>query len=356
MIYRNYVGREVLLATLLVLGAFMVLFAFFDLMGELGKLGEGGYKLYQAIVYVVLIQPGRIYELMPICVLIGTLYALSNLARHSEINVLRVSGVSGNQLLTTLLRVGLWLVIATFLLGEFVVAPAEQKAQEWRVKAMSGTITQGLQSGVWVKDEKTFANISALRPDGHLESVRIYQFKPDMTLDRVSYAKTATFEPPNSWMLHNVSETVLTGQRVQQMDVADKAWVSAITPSVLQVLLVRPHLMSVYELYTYIQHLKRNGLGSDTYVIAAWKKLFYPLSILVMMALALPFAYRHDRVGGVSLRIFAGVMIGALFYMLNGLVASLGQINNWSPFVTAAMPMILFMAAAIAMLRHAEKR
>ncbi len=89
MIYRKYVGREVLLATLLILGAFMVLFAFFDLMGELGKLGEGGYKLYQAIVYVALIQPGRIYELMPICVLIGTLYALSNLARHSEINVLR---------------------------------------------------------------------------------------------------------------------------------------------------------------------------------------------------------------------------------------------------------------------------
>lgn len=171
MIYRKYVGREVLLATALILGAFMVLFAFFDLMGELGKLGEGGYKLYQAIVYVVLIQPGRIYELMPICVLIGTLYALSNLARHSEINVLRVSGVSSTQLLLTLMRVGLWLVLLTFLLGEFVVAPAEQKAQEWRVKAMSGTITQGLQSGVWVKDEKTFANISALRPDGRLESV-----------------------------------------------------------------------------------------------------------------------------------------------------------------------------------------
>ena len=356
MIYRKYVGREVLLATLLILGAFMVLFAFFDLMGELSKLGEGGYKLYQAIVYVALIQPGRIYELMPICVLIGTLYALSNLARHSEINVLRVSGVSSTQLLTTLMRVGFGLVLVTFLLGEFVVAPAEQKAQEWRVKAMSGTITQGLQSGVWVKDEKTFANINALRPDGRLESVRIYQFRKDMTLDRVSYAKTATFQAPDTWVLHDVSETVLEGQRVRQLQLPEKAWPSAITPEVLQVLLVRPHLMSIYELYTYIQHLKRNGLGSETYVIAIWKKVFYPLSILVMMALALPFAYRHDRVGGVSLRIFAGVMIGALFYMLNGLVSSLGAINNWSPFVTAAMPMILFMGAAIALLKRAEKR
>ena len=356
MIYRKYVGREVLLATALILGAFRVLFAFFDLMGELGKLGEGGYKLYQAIVYVLLIQPGRIYELMPICVLIGTLYALSNLARHSEINVLRVSGVSSTQLLTTLMRVGLWLVLATFLLGEFVVAPAEQKAQEWRVKAMSGTITQGLQSGVWVKDEKTFANINALRPDGRLESIRIYQFKPDMTLDRVSYAKTATFEPPNVWLLNDVSETVLEGQRVRQVQIANKPWTSAITPEVLQVLLVRPHLLSVYELYTYVQHLKRNALSGDTYIIAIWKKVFYPLSILVMMALALPFAYRHDRVGGVSLRIFAGVMIGALFYMLNGLVSSLGAINNWSPFITAAMPMILFMGAAIALLKRAEKR
>ncbi|MGV0999008.1 MAG: LPS export ABC transporter permease LptG [Fluviibacter sp.] len=356
MIYRKYVGREVLLATLLILGAFMVLFAFFDLMGELGKLGEGGYKLFQAIVYVVLIQPGRIYELMPICVLIGTLYALSNLARHSEINVLRVSGVSSNQLLMTLMRVGLLLVVFTFVLGEFVVAPAEQKAQEWRVKAMSGTITQGLQSGVWVKDDKTFANINALRADGHLESVRIYQFKNDMTLDRVSYAKTATFEAPDVWMLGDVSETVLEGQRVKQIQLPSKAWKTAITPEVLQVLLVRPHLMSVYELTMYVQHLKRNGLSTDAYIIATWKKVFYPLSILVMMALALPFAYRHDRVGGVSLRIFAGVMIGAMFYMLNGLVSSLGAINSWSPFVTAAMPMILFMGAAIALLKRAEKR
>ncbi|WVH10079.1 MAG: Lipopolysaccharide export system permease protein LptG [Fluviibacter phosphoraccumulans EoVTN8] len=356
MIYRKYVGREVLMAILLILGAFMVLFAFFDLMGELGKLGEGGYKLYQAIVYVALIQPGRIYELMPICVLIGTLYALSNLARHSEINVLRVSGVPSIQLLTALMRVGLALVLVTFLLGEFVVAPAEQKAQEWRVKAMSGTITQGLQSGVWVKDDKTFANINALRPDSRLESVRIYQFRKDMSLDRVSYAKTATFQAPDTWMLNDVSEAVLEGQRVRQVQLANKAWQSAITPDVLQVLLVRPHLMSIYELSTYIQHLKRNGLSSDTYVIAIWKKVFCPLSILVMMALALPFAYRHDRVGGVSLRIFAGVMIGALFYMLNGLVSSLGAINNWSPFVTAAMPMILFMGAAVTLLKRAEKR
>ena len=221
---------------------------------------------------------------------------------------------------------------------------------------MSGTITQGLQSGVWVKDDKTFANINALRPDGRLESVRIYQFRKDMSLDRVSYAKTATFQAPDTWMLNDVSETVLEGQRVRQVQLATKAWQSAITPDVLQVLLVRPHLMSIYELYTYIQHLKRNGLGSETYVIAIWKKVFYPLSILVMMALALPFAYRHDRVGGVSLRIFAGVMIGALFYMLNGLVSSLGAINNWSPFVTAAMPMILFMGAAVTLLKRAEKR
>jgi lipopolysaccharide export system permease protein len=270
--------------------------------------------------------------------------------------VLRVSGVSSTELLTTLMRVGFWLVLTTFVLGEFIVAPAEQKAQEWRVKAMSGTITQGLQSGVWVKDDKTFANINALRPDGRLESVRIYQFRKDMTLDRVSYAKTATFQAPDTWMLNDVTETLLEGQRVRQVQLPSKAWQSAITPDVLQVLLVRPHLMSIYELYTYIQHLKRNGLGSDTYVIAIWKKVFYPLSILVMMALALPFAYRHDRVGGVSLRIFAGVMIGALFYMLNGLVSSLGAINNWSPFVTAAMPMILFMGAAITLLKRAEKR
>jgi len=75
-----------------------------------------------------------------------------------------------------------------------------------------------------------------------------------------------------------------------------------------------------------------------------------------MVALALPFGYTHNRVGGVSLKIFSGVMLGVLFQMLNGLFSNLGIINSWPPLSSAAAPSILFLMAAMSMLWWVERR
>jgi hypothetical protein len=104
------------------------------------------------------------------------------------------------------------------------------------------------------------------------------------------------------------------------------------------VLLVMPERMSVASLYRYIRHLKDNQVKTQRYEIAMWKKLVYPLAALVMMALALPFAYLQDRMGAVSVKVFAGIMLGITFHMLNGLFSNLGAINSWPPFFSAMTP------------------
>ncbi|MFR0657031.1 LptF/LptG family permease, partial [Pantoea sp. SIMBA_079] len=85
----------------------------------------------------------------------------------------------------------------------------------------------------------------------------------------------------------------------------------------LAALMVSPERMSLIGLVNYTRHLSDNKQKTERYQIALWKKLLYPLAALVMVALALPFGYSHNRVGGVSLKIFAGVMLGILFYALN---------------------------------------
>ena len=71
-VFERYLAREIYMATAMVLGAFLMLFAFFDLIGEIQDLGRGGYQLENVIAFVVLTLPGRVYELSPIAVLIGT--------------------------------------------------------------------------------------------------------------------------------------------------------------------------------------------------------------------------------------------------------------------------------------------
>ena len=114
--------------------------------------------------------------------------------------------------------------------------------------------------------------------------------------------------------------------------------------------------MPFAKLWTYIRHLRDNNQNADRFEIALWKKLIYPFAVLVMMALALPFGFTHDRMGGASARIFMGVMLGVGFHLLNGLFSNLGMINAWTPVLAALTPSLIFLAAAAALLRYVERR
>ncbi len=356
-LYQRYLIRETFAAILLVLLAFLVLFAFFDLIYESRNIGRGAYQFAHALVFIVLSLPGRVYELVPIAVLIGTLYALSTLARHSEITVLRASGLSTRELLLTLFRVAGVLALATFLIGEGIVPFSEKMAQDMRARAMEQVVAQqGFESGLWVKDGHKFVNVRVATPDARLQGIRIYEFDQNAALKSVSEAKEGSFLPSGRWRLKEVVSTVLDGDRARVETYPEIEWQSALNPELLAVLMVAPERMSLYGLINYTRHLSDNRQKTERYEIAIWKKLIYPLAALVMVALALPFGYSHSRMGGVSLKIFAGVMMGVLFHMLNGLFSSLGVINSWLPLASAVAPSAMFMLAAIGMLWWVERR
>jgi lipopolysaccharide export system permease protein len=340
----------------LVLAAFLALFAFFDLVHELQDIGRGEYQLPEAIAYVTLTMPGRVYELFPIAVLIGTLYVLTLLARHSEITVLRASGLSTGALLVALARIGSLFVLLTFLIGEFAVPPAERAAQQLRLRAMGSVVAQDFRSGLWIKDDLAFINVREVLPDTSLRGIRIYQFGSDYQLRAISEAESGQYLPPDRWRLSNVAQTRFDGDRASVATLANLEWRSDLSPDILTVLMVMPDRMSLVNLYQYIRHLAENQQQTQRYEIALWKKLSYPVAALVMMALALPFAYAHDRAGNVSFKVFAGVMMGVTFHMLNGLFSSLGVINSWAPMFAAVTPSALFLLAAAAMIWWVERR
>lgn len=355
-VYERHLAREIYSATLLVLAAFLVLFAFFDLIHEMEDVGKGTYQLQHAVGYVALTLPGRAYEIFPIAVLIGALYALTLLARHSEITVLRASGLPTTDLLLTLAKIGSAFIVLTFVFGEFIAPPAERAAQQLRLTAMSKLVGQEFRSGLWVKDGLSFINVRDVLPDASLRGVRVYSFDEKYHLRSISEAEKGSFVPPGHWQLSNVVQTLLDGDGAQVSRQAELVWQSALNPDILSVLLVVPERMSLVNLYQYIRHLSENQQKTQRYEIALWKKLIYPLATLVMMALALPFAYAHDRMGAVSLKVFAGVMLGILFHMLNGLFSHLGVINSWQPLLAAVTPSIMFLLAAAGMLWWVERR
>jgi lipopolysaccharide export system permease protein len=355
-VLKRYLFAEITGATLLVFAALLMLFAFLDMIHELGDLGRGAYRLPTVIAYVLLSIPGHIYELCPIAVLIGTLFALAQLVANSEYTVMRVSGVSTWRLAFTLVQIGLLFSFITFGFGEFVSPPAEQMAQQLRAKAITGIVAQEFRSGLWVRDEHNFVNVAQVLPDAVLLGLKIYEFDADHRLRAISLAARAEYEDHNRWRLHDVVQTSFENDQTITSHIAEAGWRSVLEPSLLSVLLVVPEQMSAWYLYSYIQHLRENRQQALRHEIAFWNKLIYPFAVLVMMVLALPFAYYQQRVGQIGTKIFAGIMLGISFHMLGRLFTYLGLLKDWPAFSSAITPTLLFLALAMAMLWYGERR
>jgi lipopolysaccharide export system permease protein len=352
----RYFARQIYAAVGFVLLGFLSLFAFFDLIKELGDLGSGDYQLRQVFTFVLLTLPGHAYELFPIAVLIGTLYVLAQLASNSEYTVMRGSGLSPARAALSLGKIGLAFVALTFVIGEWMAPYAEEAAQKVKLRAMSALIGQDLHSGLWFKDEGSFINVREARHSSALSGVRIFEFDSNYRLRQMTTAERAEYRGRGRWALLEVVQTQFTPEGPRTVRTPEREWRSAVSPDMLDALIVKPERMSAWALHKYIQHLAGNRQKTELHEIALWKKLLYPLAALVMMALALPFAYMSGRSGAVGLKVFLGIMLGIFFHMLNSLISHIGLLQNWSPFSAAAVPSAAFLAAAMLMMWWVERR
>lgn len=352
----RYLAHEILGGTLLVFSALIVLFAFFDLIHELGDLGKGNYGLLQVSAYVLLTVPGHVYELFPIAALIGTLYALVQLAHNSELTVMRVSGFSTPRIGLSLLRIGLLFVLVNFVVGEFVAPYSERVATQLRARAMSSVVAQEFKSGLWMKDGSSFVNVREVLPDSTLVGIKIYDFDPSYKLRTISYASEGKHIRDSSWSLSDVEQTHFEGSSVRVTRLPQAYWNSVLNPDMLSVLLVVPEQMSAWNLYFYVRHLHENKQKTSRYEIALWSKFIYPMAVLVMMLLAVPFALYQPRAGGIGGKVFGGIMLGLTFHLLNRVFANLGLLQDWPPFFAAIFPTAFFLAVAVGMMAWMERR
>lgn len=381
-VLQRYFVSEIIKAVLFVLMAFLALFAFFDLVGEMNLLGRGGYKLQHAFVYILLNMPGYVYELMPVAVLIGTVYVLARFAANSEFTIMRASSLSTAQAAWMLIKIGAFFLMVTLAFGELIMPYSSTKAFEYKNRMMQRDMTVKTQfrSGIWSKDAirengqegdvvgSRFMNIEGINSDRSIKGIHLYEFDLEQQLRRVVTAKTGRYAGNHEWELFEVTQETLTPPKkpnearfpasAPELKIENKSamrLVSDLTPDILSVLAIDSTRMSAYDLFIFNRHLEASSQDAAAYKIAFWKKIVYPFSVFVMMGLALPFAYLHFRSGGISVKIFTGIMIGISFMLLNSLFSHIGLLNSWPAFLTAVLPSTLFLCLAFVALWWVER-
>ena len=352
----RYLSGQVLVASGFVLLALMVLFAFFDVLQELGSLGRNNYGLGQVVIVVLLNIPGHLYEILPVAALIGTLFALSRLVGNSEYAVMRVSGLSNWRVAGIFAVIGIVLSMLVLVLGEYAAPWSEQAAQRYKLSATRSVVAQQFRSGLWVKDGSSFINVREVMPDNTLRGVEIYGFNADGRLEWIRAADQARWQNGQSWELQQVVETRFDADGIRADRRERQNWQSVLTPDILSVLLVAPEKMSARTLWRYVAHLKENGQKATRYEFALWSKFISPFVIPIMMLIAIPFAIQGPRTGGTSSKIFIGILVGLGFYLLSRLFGHLGLLNDWPVILVSGLPLLIFLAVALMGIRWVDRR
>lgn len=370
---RRYLAREIYRSCAVVLLALLGLFTFFALVDDLDNVGKQFTML--ALFYLQgLALPTRLYDLLPIGLLIGSILALAGLAQRNELVILRVSGVSGMRLLRMLWLITVPMMAGALLLSEFVTPAAEIRSGEANLQLRGKAGGGRLESGYWFKEPTheggtRIINIKTLLASGQVAGITTYEFEPDLELSTMSTAATGALAD-GKLVLKDVVETHLDETASEALADAkpparpparvtrlpELALDTTLSPERLLARVLTPERMSILTLLDYIDYLHNNQLQADRQVVALWRKAVYPFTLLVMITIAAPISFMQTRRGGVGAKVFVGILLGVGFFMLNQLALNVGMLNRWPPWLTALGPNVAAMLVAFGALSLMEYR
>ena len=350
-ILERYLARAIIGGSLGALGVLVALSAFVLFVGQSDNVGKGSYTIGKAILFVVASMPQQAYEMFPMAVLMGALLSLGQLAAGNELTVIRASGVSVWRLARALGLGALFLAGICLTVGELLAPSAERFALALKSNAMNQRLTLVDRQGVWAKDGDVFVNVRQMRSDAEIGSVYMYQFDEAGRLTRATHARSAV-RTGERWELREVRETLLTPDRSATAGDLTRKWKSILDPDLLDSFIVDYGSLSYLSLSRYAVYLKENRLDASDVEIYLWKRVAMPLDVMLLVMLALPFAFGPLRSTGAGQRMVLGVMIGIAFYAASQTLLHSGTVYGLSPFVTNFLPTtILALATGISLAR-----
>ena len=356
-IIQRYVTINLIWTSFLALSVLVALFSFFSLIDQLGDVGTGNYEVPQVLAYVVLTMPRLAYELFPIAAVVGSMAVLGILAKNSELDVIRTSGVSTFQLITILGKAGIILVLLAIVIGEFVAPASEQEAQHQRSVALTEQIALKTKFGFWARDGDSYINIRKILPGNQVEEIYIYEFDQKDNLRNSIYAKRATYNE-EQWLLEDIEQTVfkageISGEEELTTHEYELAtWDSLLDPEIVNLVVVRPQYLSLWGLYNYIKFLELNSQSTELYEQALWTKIIRPLTIITMIILAIPLVKGNSRFTAIGQRVFIGAAIGIIFHIINQASSHIGVVYKLHPLVSVSAPTFLLIGIIYWLLRE----
>lgn len=343
----RYIIKEILKGTFIALLMLYTLFNLFTLNDELRSRGVGSYDLQHILMYLGLMIPHYVYELMPSAALLGSLFVLGNMANHRELVAMRASGISLMGIIRSVLMAGAILTTLSFIIGEFIGPESERKAKILKSVAKTNRPIARTANGMWLRDGKQFINVKESYLQGQVGDIYIYTLGNDRNLTEVIYAKQGHLVKKGEWQLEKVKVSQISEESVQVQWLDKKAWRSSVDNEVLDVVVMDPENMALIELSKYVNFLKDNKQDFAKYDLAFWARMVNPFVTLVMLLVAAPFVVGVGRGVAMGPRMVMGVLIGMSFNIIDNSAGQMGIVYGLNPIFVATFPSLVVLSAAL---------
>lgn len=346
-----YIARVLLSTSALCLLVLTGLSGIIKWVDQLRHVGRGAYTMMDAGIYVLFLIPRDVEMFFPMAVLLGALIGMGMLASNSELVVMQASGLSRLQITMSAMKTAVPLMLMVMALGEWGAPVAEQKANDMKATLISGGSMIQSHRGIWAKDGDLFVNIGEVVDTNVLANVTQYKFDGTRDLTNVIHADKAVFQR-GYWLMTDVTRTDLTAERVTRHQLKQLDWYSTLTPDKLSIVSVKPEALSIEGLVDYLEYLKINHQDPSRYELALWRKIMQPVTVAVMMLVALSFVFGPLRSVTMGARVLLGVVAGFSFYISNQIFGPMSMVFSLPPAVGAIAPSLLFTGVALYFIRR----
>ena len=336
----SYIAWEAHRGYLIVAAVLLTLIGLISMMEELQKVGDGAYHASDAVFVVLAGLPSRMITLLPFVALLGTLFALGEMARHSELVAIAAAGVSRRGIaFWVAVPAILWSIAAMSFDGE-LAAPWYRQAMLTRSLRISQNANVLSGSGFWARGDDRFVNIGQLEAGTVPRDIRIYEFDAARHLVSLKRAGFGQVMADGTWRLFEVSERRFGTPTGPDARAPGQVWEplwgreTPLEPAPLDSL-------SLLELSRYVGYLERTMQSARQAQTVLWRRAMLPVSMIVMALLAVPFAAGTARSARLGVRLASGVAVGLGFFLGDQLVLNMGLLLGAPAALTAVLPLAL---------------
>lgn len=358
-ILHRYILKQLCMNLLIVLSGLTVLFLVFDFMDRIDNIVSAGATFALTFEYFILKIPLTVNLMIPVSMLVATLFTFGMLSRHSEVIAMRSAGLSIWWLARPCILLAIVMSLISILLGETLVPLCTRRVREVynldiQQKDKRGTYSQ---NDFWWRNGENFYSLSSFDSRSNtILGFAALKFRPDFTISRRTEAETARFvEPGLGWTLYQGSEYfVAPDQNVSVVPFRSIALPMPQQPRDFYDVRAESDTMSYAQLRSFINDQRANGIKVEEYFAELYQKLAFPFVTAVITLVVIPFALRSTRNSSLAPSFSVALIVGFSYYIVHSFSIALGRAQIYPPLLSAWLANIIFAFIGLVLLAGAE--